>query len=165
MPDMLQIPSTRVVLPWSDRDTGMWCRVCVCVSCHTTGRLTNARKGGFVRYHFRITVHKPRKNYKHGFVTPYCPFHLKSTGSRCTKAVRIEGGTPADRDRAVRTAMAWCVGTFHPVRQWSHVNYYPAPEEVLDHGLLDAKAAMMLDPPDVVLRDDQRDALDEKEQL
>ena len=60
--------------------------------------------------------------------------------------------------------MAWCVGTYHPNRQWGHVQYYPKECEILPHCLLDAKANDMAPPPDVVLRDDQLDAQEEGEE-
>lgn len=43
------------------------------------------------------------------------------------------------------------------------MEYYPNEYEILDHSLLDAKAAGMALPPDVVLRDDERDALEPRQ--
>ena len=86
-----------------------------------------------------------------------CRYHLRYTGSLCTRSRHIRGLSQEDRMETLCQVRQWCLNAIFYSHQRNHiVDDFPA-EMVMPWALQEEEAARMPPPADPLLRDDEVD--------
>ena len=111
---------------------------------------------------FRFTWSNPEKRPPHGQWHVKCPFHRLSQKTGCTRALKA-GETEDSKDLAKRVLQGWCLQAPSHERKSSHCAIPLKNHEALPAEILEFRLASLPQPPDILLADDELDALEEAE--